>query len=118
MTVHYVRFLFPGSLFPEERTQRLESRTAVIDVPANCFAYEFFDREEVEAGGETLVGSPKNQSGRTYFGEVLTLDDVKRLPGDYGTLISNMECNGWAKVVRTRRGNFQPLNENDRVVTA
>lgn len=65
------------------------------------------------------MGKPKDYDPMTYFGEVLTLDQVKALEPakNYDILVSNMECNKWDRVVRTVRGNFQPLNEGDKVVS-
>jgi hypothetical protein len=47
------------------------------------------------------------------------LDQVKVLEPakNYSILVSNMECNKWDRVVRTVCGNFQPLNEGDKVIS-
>lgn len=117
MLKHYVTFLFPGSFYPEETIVQIDSRESTFDIPGNCFAYYLWDRIEVVQGDETLYGERKNKTGRFYFGEVLTIDDVKSKYPESKILISNMEMNNWKKIVRTRRGNFQPIEAADTVLT-
>lgn len=117
MLKHYVQFSYPGAFFSEHSTEEIAERNAeLVKVPEGAFAYQFYDREEVEVDGETLRGECKNYSGFTYFGKAYTLEEVKSEFPQYTTLISNMECNGWNKVVRTRRGNWQPIEEGDIVI--
>src|SRR3989344_1115482 len=109
-TKQYVEFLFPGSLFPESEIRKVPNRQASVQAPKGCFGYKFFERQETEAeDGEVLLGRPRNYSGTHYFGKVKTLNDIRREMPDQRTLISNMEGNGWDKVVQTRRGNYQPF---------
>lgn len=115
---HYVCFLSPGSFVPNEKWQEIKSRKDKIDAPDNCFAYYFFDREEVEKDGELLLGKEKNQSGRYYFGKVMTAEEIEKTVPDSGILLSNMRINNWPTVVRTRMGNFQPLEKNDTVLSS
>jgi hypothetical protein len=118
MTQHYVKFLFPGSFWPEEQSKKISSRDEKFDIPKECFAYEFYDREEGELNGELVYGEIKNKSGRHYFGEVLTAKEVEEKYPDSRILLTNMRVNNWETVVRTRRGNFQPLAENDVVLNS
>lgn len=114
---HYIEWLFPGSFFAETSAKRVISRIRPPGIPKGAYGYQFFDRIEVEAEGETLYGRPKNRSGIYYLGgKVLTLAQVKSLPGDYKTLISNMECNRWDRVIKLECGAFQPFNDNDQLV--
>ena len=62
------------------------------------------------------MGQPKNYSGTYYFGRVMTVSDVRKEVPNSDILISNMGGNGWKKVIRTRRGNFQPFGLEDKVV--
>lgn len=117
MLKHYVTFLFPGSFYPEESTKEISSREEKIDAPENCFAYEFWDRNEIEQDGEILRGKAINKSGRYYFGEVFDQQQVADLVPDNSTLLFNMKCNGWDKLIKTRKGNWQPLMPEDVVVT-
>lgn len=111
----YVEFFFPGSFVPESTIRQVDDRSPPTDVPKGCYGYRYFSRSEVEVDGEVLRGEPKVCSGMFYFGEALTLADVGKLPGT-DILQSNMKGNGWGKVVRTVRGNFQPLYERDTVI--
>lgn len=117
MLKHYVEFSYPGAFLSEYSSEEIAERKAeLVKVPEGAFAYRFYDREEVEVDGETLCGERKNYSSRTYFGKAYTLEEVKREFPQYETLIFNMECNGWNRVVQTRRGNWQPLGEGDIVI--
>jgi hypothetical protein len=119
MLKHYVEFYFPGSFFSETSVKEVTSRSAPVDIPKGAYGYCFYSQEEIEQGGEILVGKVKDRSPMTYFGEILTLEQVKALEPawDYRILVSYMENNKWERVVRTVRGGFQPLREGDRVVT-
>ena len=117
MLKQYVEFFFPGSFASETSAQEVASRADAVELPRGAYGYRFFARREIEQGGEVLKGERKDIGPMTYYGEVLTLEDVQSLTGDYRILASNMKCNGWDRVVRTVRGNFQPLDTCDVVVT-
>ena len=116
MLKHYIEYNFPGSFMSNLSVKEVQERIAPDGLPANCFGYQFFDRTEVMQDGEILLGSRKNESPMHYIGEVMTIDDVKALPGDTQILQSNMRCNDWDTVVRTIAGNFQPLRNGDVVI--
>lgn len=117
MLKHYVEFFYPGSFFPETRVREIQDRTSpATNVPEGAYGWRVFSQETITMGGETLTGKPKDYGPMVYFGEIMTLEDVRALGGDYRILISNMEINGWDRVVRTVRGNFQPLNDGDVVL--
>jgi hypothetical protein len=118
MLKHYVEFYYPGSFFPETEIREIASRKTKVAAPENCYGYRLFDREEVMQGKERLAGNAKNFSGMTFFGQTMTVADVAKLAGDHSILISNMRCNKWKKVVKTRRGNFQPVQKGDTVIAA
>ncbi len=115
---HYVEFRFPGVMFSESSAQPISERDpSKVQAPRDAFAYSFFDRQEYTAqDGEILVGAPRNRSGTYYFGKAMTLQDVRREIPNSDALQDNMKYNGWKKVVRTRRGNFQPLKEDDVIL--
>lgn len=118
MLKHYVEFSFPGAFFSEYSVKEVAERNPeLITVPEGAFAYRFFDRIETVVDGETLTGERKNFSPFTYFGTAYTLEEVKAQFPEYTILISNMECNGWNRVVKTLRGNWQPLGEGDTVIS-
>lgn len=116
MLVHYVRFLYPGILVSESSDRKIKSRKEEIKLPKGAFAYQFFDREETEKGGETLMGKDKKHSGFYYKGREMTLAQVKKEMPDKDILISNMECNGYERIVMTKFGQAMPLNKEDVVI--
>jgi len=126
VTTTYVRYLYPGSFFPEESvrevTGRDPERTAREADPA-VFAFEFFDRVKmavVASGEEVEVGSGAIRKSGLYYidAEPMTSADVAALPGDHSILLSNMRSNGWDPVLRCRTGNFRPLEEGDTVISS
>lgn len=114
----YVEILYPGTFVSETEVRPVDSRDpAKFQAPQRCFGYRFFDRDEVVSGDEVLAGKPKNYSGTHYFGKAMTVDEVEaEFPNSSRTLVSNMQVNGWDKVVKTRCGNFQPLTSLDTIV--
>lgn len=119
MLKQYIEFFYPGSFVSESSAKEVADRTPPAELPKGAYGYRFFARNEVTQDGETLRGRPKDYSGITYYGEAMTLEEVKALTpsGDYRILVSNMESNGWGRVVKTIRGQFMPLNAGDSVVT-
>lgn len=117
MTKHYVRYWFPGIIVSEDSIEEIKSRNVKIKPPKGAYAYQFFDREEVEKDGETLIGKPKNESGMFYLGgEVKTREDIEReMPGSI--LASNMRCNKIERVVMTKAGQAMELHKGDEVVS-
>lgn len=114
-TVTFVRFFYPGSLVSETSTHEVADRdTSKLDVPKGAFGWNFYDKLVVEAGGKKLWGPEENTSGTTYLGEVYDLARVKREMPNERILISNMEGNGFERVVVTGRGTF-PLRDGDEV---
>lgn len=122
--VQKAELLMPGSFFNETDELDLQGRTVeeiAGEVSPSVFGIRTFRRVEGEVmvdGKPVRVSSGNlDYSGTTYIGgQVLTLDEVKRTVPDSRTLVSNMEGNGWDKVIRTRAGNFQPFEANDRVI--
>ncbi len=114
----YVTFLYPGIFLSEEETRAVETRdVGGLAVPEGAFAFQFFERLEIDVDGERLVGKPRNRSGRYYpEGRVMTVADVLLDERDNRILISNMEGNGWDRVVKTRCGNYQPFTDDDVVL--
>jgi hypothetical protein len=104
MVQQYVKFFYPGSFFSEESVKKINNRTDKIDVPKNAFAYEFFEKSEIEQDGEVLTGFPRNISGRYYIGELYDLERVKKEFPDKDVLIRNMESNDWTHVVKCSQG--------------
>lgn len=121
---HRVEYLIPGSLFPESIVRDIEPRTveaALAEAPDLAFAFVLFDVEDAPDLGPDFAVTPKrkNVSGRHYIdAEVFTAEQIEALDDghDYGILLSNMRGNEWPALVRCRTGNWQPLDEGDRIV--
>lgn len=117
MTKHYIEFSFPGALCSEHKAQEVAERNLeLVKVPDGAFACRFFDQSEAIVDGKTLVGGKNNFSPFTYFGTAYTLKEVKAQFPQLTTLISNMERNGYNRVVKTCCGNWQYLEEGDTVI--
>ena len=116
MTKHYVEFYYPGSFFPETQVEEIKSRKAKLTIPKRCYAYSFFDLEEIQKNGETLTGDRKNQSRMTYFGTEYTLTELEKQFPKERVLISNIKNNGYLSAVKTRRGNWQGVSKGDKVI--
>jgi uncharacterized protein YcnI len=83
----YVEILYPGAFVSETEVRPVDSRDpAKFQAPEGC------------------------------FGKAMTVDEVKAEVPNSRTLVSNMQGNGWDKVVKTRCGNFQPLTSLDTIV--
>jgi len=116
MEKHYIEWLFPGFLVSETVAREVPSRTRPAKVPERAYAYRFYDQSEVELDGEILKGKSKNHSCWIFMdAELYTLEQVERLPGKNDILISNMKCNNWDTVVKTKFGQFMQLHDGDRV---
>lgn len=122
MLKHYVRYLYPGVFMPEEKVEEVKKRDIKIKNPPklsslDCFAYYFFDRMEIEFGKEILKGNECNQSKRYYVGgKLYTLAKLKKEKPGLTTLVNNMECNHWKKVILCRTGNWQPFMKGDILI--
>src|SRR5688572_7901851 len=111
MLQHYIEIFYPGSFVAESSTAKVDSRTYPKTLPKGAYAFRFYDREEIEKDGEILKGNAKNYSVTYFPGAVaMDVDEVKAKVPDSRILVSNMEGNGWKKVIKTRRGNFLPLD--------
>lgn len=108
MQKHFVTFYSPGTFVHEETTRPIEewnveeavemSKSITERYGATPFGFQFTTRarKHDELDSKEIAESPMYYLG----GEVLTLDDVKRRNDpDDKILISNMECNGWMRIV-------------------
>ena len=120
MLKHYVEYLHPGIFVSETSVSEIPERdVSKIEISDNCFGFRFFDRTVTVVDSEMLTGDIKNISGWYYRGEKMTLEQVKATFGndsEYSSLISNMECNDVGAVVKTKFGQFIPLNDGDEMI--
>ncbi|MCI8655787.1 MAG: hypothetical protein HFJ48_08055 [Clostridia bacterium] len=120
MLKHFVEYLYPGVFVSETSVEEIAERdTKKVTFSDGCFGFRFFDKSVTVVDGETLTGERKNISNWYYQGEKMTLAEVKEKHGDdrdYHILISNMENNGYNAVVKTKFGQFIPLNDGDTII--
>jgi hypothetical protein len=98
-----------------------EPKTILRHLPQHAFAFRFYDQTiktvKIDGEEEKHFGKQRNISPMYYPGGTsFTVEQIKHLPGDYKILVSNMEGNNWPLVVRTRKGNFQPLEKDDVIL--
>lgn len=123
MQKHFVTFLSPGTFVFEETRLPIDS----WDVPqaiemsksiterygAKPFGFRF----STQSRGPDDLDSKESARSKMYYlgGRILTLEDVKReMPGE-DILISNMENNGYSKVLVNTNSwrTIVPFNEGD-----
>ncbi len=117
MLKHYVEIFYPGEEFfyktTEEEVDQRNSK--LVTIPKEAIGYRFFDRSEWSFKGQNFVGLKKNFSRMTYFGKAYTLEEVEAYFPKCENLINNMKSQGYSRVVKTRAGNWQFLEEGDIV---
>lgn len=128
MQKHFVKFLSAGTFVAEETTKEIDS----WDIEkAKQMSKEITERYGARPYGFCFITKGRSdtdldskvidQSGVYYInGVVETLEELKaKNDPNNRILISNMESNGWDKVVTTCNPYkwTQPFTENDAVVT-
>ena len=127
MKAHFVTFYSPGTFFAEQTTHPIDSwdvekakkmaRKIVERYNATPYGFSFSTRER---GEKDLDSKVSKRSGMYYLGgKVETLAQVKkRATQDDRILISNMEGNGWNRII-TNDNSWrvtQPLRNGDVVL--
>lgn len=127
MKKHFVTFFSPGTFVAETTTKEIDlwdveramemSGSVLERHNALPYGFQFTTRER---GDNDFDSKEVARSGMYYLGgEVLTIDELKRRNDpDDRILISNMEANGWGRVVvNTNSWKWtQPLSDNDVVL--
>ena len=127
MERHFVEFFSPGTFCAETNVRSISSwdvdkalkmaKGITQRYNAKPYAFEFFTKGRTD---EELDSHEINRSGTYYInGVIKTLDDIKAENDPSNkTLISNMECNGWDKIVQTMSPYqwTQPFEAGDQVV--
>lgn len=127
MEKHFVRFLSAGTFVAEETTREIDSwdvekaaemsKEIVERYGSRPYGFQFITRSR----NDDELDSRISASGGVYYinGIVHTLEDLKKANNpDDKILISNMECNGWDKVVTTHNPYkwTQPFNADDEII--
>lgn len=119
MIKHYVELSFPGVLCSETCVKEVKERSQdLLNFSEGFFAYRFFDITYSIVNGIELASPWHTISPTTFIGEEYTLDRIKGELAGATTLISNMEDNGWGRVVKTKHGAFYPVPEGDRITSS
>jgi hypothetical protein len=127
MKKHYVVFFSPGTFVAEQTQKEIDSwdiekakemaRGIKERYNALPYGFQFVTRER----GEKDFDSKETRRSGTYYlgGKIWTIDELKARndPTDQ-TLILNMECNDWPRVVENNNSWkwTQPLRDGDEVL--
>jgi hypothetical protein len=114
--VELAELYMPGSFMDESSTVEVNGRTIeqiARTADISVFAVRTFKVLEgtAQVGDKTVkVRSERFDVSPQAFvgGDVFTLEEVKTQFPQHSTLISNMEGNGWNRVIRARTGNWKP----------
>lgn len=127
MQKHFVIFFSPGTFIAEITTKSIDSWDVKQAVKMSKAIKERYDALPYgfcfttrERKDDELDSKEIKRSGIYYLGgKILTLEDVKKRndPKDH-ILISNMEGNGWDKIIQNDNSWqwVQPLFKNDHVL--
>ncbi len=128
MNKHFVTFCSPGTFVSESSTKEVDSwdveaaqnMAESIKERHAATPYGFYFTTRSRGDGD--LDSKQTHKSNMYYlgGEVQSLEDVKgRNDPDDRILISNMESNGWDRIIiNTNSWKFTaPLNEDDVVLS-
>ncbi len=127
MEAHFVEFFSPGTFFAEttvkpidawdiETAKRMAAET-IERYNATPYAFRFHTRKREE---NELDSSVSDRSPLYYLGgQIETIDEVRaRADPAERIMLSNMECNGWTRII-TNTNSWrwtQPLKDGDVVL--
>ncbi len=115
MTKIYLREFLPGTLVSETYIKEVSEKLYPPKLSERAYAFQYFEREHTIKNGEELLGKEKNISKMYYLGTMATADEVIRTTRN-PILRSNIEANGYKRLVITRFGQWFPINDNDEVI--
>lgn len=111
-TVAYVEELYPGLITAETAIKKLDPEKPVLDqVSKTAVGFRTFQQKEAFVDGRILKSEPYGHSQWTYFGKILTPENVP--PGS--VLADNMRNNNYTQVVDVG-ANVWPLYTGDVVL--
>lgn len=121
-TVYFARHYIPGIMFADTRDVVIECPDPyIVEWVRGSYSFTLHRREDIIDGDNTYNGEVHNYPYRYYHHEsvVETLDEVMARVPHETTLIANMRCNGWDRVVWSRYGGWpQPFDETKDKVLA
>ena len=126
----HVTPLYPGSFFPESGSAiRIDNPGTTVAVAAvegdEWFGlqvtdqwWQLWETQEGDSDWRPCKETPDTpvRRHRIYRGTVHTLAEVESWGDEFRILAANMAGNGWARIVKTNRGNYQPVEDRDVVL--
>lgn len=122
---HYARYYIPSLLWAGESSRQLKERSpeeALAQMPPEAFGFRLYDVEVlvgVLENGEPVESRKVKRESEMYYpgGQKFTAAQVAKLDdSDYDILKSNTRANKYKALVKTRMGNWQPLEEGDIIL--
>lgn len=118
----FVEWLTPGAFFPEESNEEITTRDVYeLEIPKDVYAFHFYDIKYINAideeGEEHTITSIQNKSSRYIIGKVFTYEQIVSEHGESSALASNIHQYDTKCGVKTHLGNWQPLLEDDIVLS-
>lgn len=110
----YLEIAVARGFFPESSKREVLERRAPT-LKGNEYGFRFYEVEEISVDGELLTGNPKNHTSWTYKGKVYDRAKVVSEIPDNRILLSNMDNNGYSRVVECC-GGMIPLRDEDKVI--
>jgi hypothetical protein len=122
-----VTYYLPGTFFAEDTTRPIADgpdlvERACVAAPEHAFCFELLTVlvadpiPDGEGGTLTVLPRTVEKSGRYYLGGEVFDERGVEAAGGHGALLVNMRGNGWARVIRTRLGNWQPFTDEDTLL--
>jgi len=111
---NYVRLFYPGTIMTESSEHKIDSfDPSLVNPSKSCFGFQFFQRKVLHDNVE-LKSKEINHSSKYYYGEKLSLEDVKN--SDDSKLLGVMLSNKYTSIVKTVTGNHFNLSPKDVVL--
>lgn len=112
MDRHYVQFDPIGTMLPWDYIESLKQEVAdrdptKVQMPPQCYAFQFYDRSVTVVDGEEKLGEPTNFSDWYCTGRKITMQELK--DGDeaakkYPGLINLLEQHKLEEIIETTNG--------------
>lgn len=115
---------YPGSFFDETSIEEVPDRNTGTNIPdgiskhidSRCFGFRFHTQDVLIVEDKEFSTKKYDYSQLFYIGIKYSLEEVKTKFGEHDILISNMESNNIDYIVKTRCGNFKPLNGDEIIL--
>lgn len=116
-TQHFIEIFVPGipgtEILPVTSRKREDAA-----LPLGALAYRFFDRDVINLDQARYAGERKDQGPLNYIGTIVTVEQVKRLPGDHSEVLASLHANGLQEAVLTPCERVYVLRPGELVVSA